>query len=179
MRPTSQNSLVLVIDLQERLMPAIHGAERVEAAARLLIDAARLFDVPIIASEQYPRGLGPTRPAIAEVLPQPPLPKVVFSAYGDDGLHAAIEAAGRKAVVIVGVEAHVCVLQTTLDLIAAGYTVFVARDAVGSRAPENRDTAMELLRAAGAVITCVETVAFEWCGAAGTDRFKALSKLVK
>lgn len=177
----SQDSLLLVIDIQERLVPAIHtpDADAVVKNTALLIQAAALFGVPVVASEQYPRGLGATVPAVASLLPSPPLQKLEFSAWRNAELRALIEGLGRRSVVVTGVEAHVCVLQTALDLLAAGFTVHVAADAVGSRAPQNRATALDLLRQAGAVVTCAETAAFQWCGVAGSDAFKQLSRLVR
>ena len=175
------DSFLLVIDVQERLIPAIAGpdADDVVKNTQLLIQAAALFGVPIVASEQYPRGLGATVPSIASLLPSPPLDKLEFSAWRNAELRSSMEGLGRRSVVVTGVEAHVCVLQTALDLLAAGFTVHVAADAVGSRAPQNRTTALALLAQAGAVVTCAETVAFQWCGAAGSDAFKQLSRLVR
>lgn len=173
--------LLLVIDLQERLMPAMAPAdsERALRAAGILIEGARLFDVPTLASEQYPKGLGATVPAVQQALPSPALAKLEFSAYANPELRAAIDATGRRHAVLVGVEAHVCVLQTALDLLAAGFAVHVAADGVASRAPADKAVALELLRGAGAVVTVSETVVFQWCGRAGTDAFKAVSRLVR
>lgn len=182
LRPTADTSALLVIDIQERLLPAIDpaAADRVVQNARLLVEAAHLFGVPVIASEQYPRGLGPTIAPIANALGgAAPLPKVEFSAVRNPELAAAIAATGRRHIVVCGIETHVCVLQTALDLVADGKVVHVASDAVGSRDPANRLVGLEIMRQAGAVVSSAETVAFQWAGRAGSEAFKALSRLVR
>ncbi len=155
---------------------AVPGVVR---ATRILAGAAAAVGVPVLASEQYPKGLGATVPEVREVLPEAPLAKLEFSAYANPELRAALERTGRRQVVLVGVEAHVCVLQTALDLVEAGFTVHVAADGVASRSPADRAVALDLLRGAGVVITASETAAFQWCGRAGNDAFKVVSKLVR
>ncbi len=180
-RLDAASCFVLVIDLQERLVPAMAGAEMTAAlrAARVVVEGARPFDVPVLASEQYPKGLGSTVPEVASLLPSPPLPKLEFSAWANPELRATMVATGRRTAVLLGVEAHVCVLQTALDLLHEGYVVHVVADGVASRSPADRATALELLRGAGAVITVSESVVFQWCGRAGTDAFKVVSRLVR
>ncbi len=173
-------SLLLIVDAQERLLPAIADGEAVIAACATLIDGAMLFDVPIVACEQNPRGLGPTAEVLRTRLTGAAMfEKLTFSAYADPAIRARIEAAPDQAVVLCGLEAHVCVLQTALDLRAAGREVFVCADAIGSRKAESRDLALPRLRQAGVQVVSVEMLLFEWAGAAGTDAFRAMSRLVR
>ncbi len=179
------HSQLLIVDVQQKLMPVIHNAERIEAAIVLLLDAAAALGVPVIVSEQYPKGLGATVHAIAEhQLPTRSFEKIRFSAA--EGFQAICTAADdvttvdhRDQVVIVGIEAHICVLQTAMDLLAQGYRVFVVEDAVSSRRESDHRTAMNRLRDAGAVVCTSESVAFEWCEEAGTDEFRVISRLVR
>lgn len=173
-------SLLLVVDIQSRLAPAIANADEVVAnAARLLQGSERLM-VPAWVSEQYVQGLGATVDAL-----QPHLgaawrfEKIHFSCLKEDGLHGRLLATGRRQIVVCGTETHVCVLQTVLDLLALGFAVFVVADAVGSRTPANREAGLERMRAAGAVIVSTEMVLFEWLERAGTDDFRAVLPLIK
>jgi nicotinamidase-related amidase len=181
-RLTPEQSMLLVVDVQERLMPAMQSttADRLLHNTILLVRAAKLFHVPIIASEQYPKGLGPTIPDLAHQLDGvAPIEKTAFSCLRNPTLHSAITALERKHVVLCGVETHVCVLQTALDLLEDRYTVHVVSDAVGSRSEENRLIGLDLLRTAGGLISSVETVAFQWAQCAGNDAFRELSRLVR
>src|ERR1017187_10902957 len=128
---TAEGAVLLLIDLQQRLVPAIHDNEAVVARAVRLAEAARLLDVPVFATEQNPAGLGPKGGPLA-AYPQAVLPKTTFSAVGDPGF-AALLPAGASEIVVAGCEAHVCVLQTVLDLLGSGHRVLVAADATGSR----------------------------------------------
>ncbi len=180
-RIRAQSSALLIIDIQERLLPAIAvaDADRLVRNAKLLIDAAALFDVPVLVSEQYPRGLGPTIGPIAQSIEDGrAIAKTEFSCFQNDALRGAIDAAGKTQIVLCGIEAHVCVLQTALDL-APHYEVHVAADGIGSRDTANKAVGLEQMRQGGAIITSAETVAFQWCGKAGSDQFKALSRLVR
>jgi nicotinamidase-related amidase len=171
-----RRAALVVIDVQEGFRKAVPGFDQVAAAARALITGARAVELPILVTEQYPKGLGHTVPAIAEALPDQvrPLEKVCFSAPEADGF----ELAGRDQAVVCGIEAHVCVNQTTLDLLADGIEVQVVADAVGSRSAENRAIGLERMERAGAVITSVETALFELVGRAGTDEFKRVQQVV-
>ncbi len=173
-------SLLLLVDMQERLAPAIDGGEQAIERASILIRAARRLDIPILATEQYPKGLGPTlRPLAALLGSAPVLAKTAFSCADDPAIRAALEEAGRPQILVCGMEAHVCVLQSALGLQALGHEVFVVADAVGSRRPESRTLGLERLRAAGVGIVDVEMTVFEWLEQAGTDLFRELSKLIK
>jgi nicotinamidase-related amidase len=173
-------SALLVVDMQARLVPAIHEAEAVTARVRLLLDAARQLGVPVLASEQYPKGLGPTIEPVAALLPEgAALPKTTFSCARDPRLMQAIKGLDREQLVVCGVEAHVCVLQSAIELQEQGFAVHVAADAVGSRQPLRRDLGLARMRHAGCVIVDTEMAVFEWLREAGSDEFRALSRLVK
>lgn len=172
------DTTLLVIDVQEKLVRAMPRAARLVWNIGRLIDGARLLGVVVAGTEQYPRGLGPTVPALADRLG--PLPeKLSFSVAGCEPLVRQLAAASRPHILVCGIEAHVCVQQSVLDLLHAGYRVSVAADAVESRSDEDRTTALRRLEASGATLTTVEAALFEWCAAAGTSEFKALSQLVK
>ncbi|OZI26081.1 hypothetical protein CAL26_01640 [Bordetella genomosp. 9] len=175
---------LLVVDMQERLLPAMARPERLAARAAALLEGARDVDVPVIVSEQHPKGLGPTTASLREVLPaQAALhAKRVFSCMREPALAQAIRAqgaAGRRQVVVAGVETHVCVLQTALELRQEGYEVYVAADAAGSRRDEDRDFALERLRVEGVRIVTTEMVLFEWLGSADAPAFKSVSARIK
>ena len=181
--PDPENSALLIVDLQERLaaaMPA-HLQPAVIRNTVILIETACEFSLPILVSEQYPRGLGPTLPEVRAALPDHILPveKVVFSCCREPAFNALFESVAGRDIILCGIEAHVCVLQTALDLLANGHRVFIVADAVCSRTEENRFLGLELLRQAGAVIGSTEIIAFGLLRAAGSDRFKRISKLVK
>jgi nicotinamidase-related amidase len=177
-------SLVAVIDVQERLAAAM-PEERMARLVRgvgVLLEAAKLLGASVLATEQYPKGLGPTLPEIAaklDAIGAPRIEKTVFSATGAPEFVEGVERAAPATVIVVGMEAHVCVYQTVRDLIARGLTVMVAVDAVVSRRDEDRSTGISLCERAGGVPTTVETVVFDWLERAGTDEFRALSKLLR
>lgn len=166
-----------MIDVQERLVPAMADFDRVLDNLRRLLRGFAVLELPIVATEQYPAGLGPTIAPIAELLPTPPPAKVAFSCYGCEPFTEAV--APFQDLVIAGLETHVCVLQTALDTLARGQRAFVVADAVASRDPRNRDIALAQLAFAGAVVTSTETILFQLLGAAGSDAFRAISKLVR
>ncbi len=173
-------SVLLVVDIQERLLPVIDGQEGVLAAAGRMVRAAEILGIPIICTEQYPRGLGPTVDPLRSLIgAERTREKVAFSCCGAEGLLAELGGLGRPQVIVAGIEAHVCVQQTVLDLLAAGYRVYVAADAASSRSPLDRDVAFERMRQAGAVVTTTESVMFEWLEVAGTAEFKQVSRIVK
>jgi len=184
---SAEQSLLVVIDVQERLVPVIQGWEKLTASIRFLMDAAAILTVPVIVTEQYPKGLGPTVELIrnhpATILT---LEKLRFSAAETLISNAwGAEQATRMArpipeqIVLVGIESHVCVQQTALELRDEGLNVFVAADCIGSRHAEDHDAALRRMAAAGVTVTTAESIAFEWCGEAGSDRFKTLSRLVR
>ena len=167
---------LVVVDVQEGFRKAIPDFERVANATATLIEGAEAMGIPIIVSEQYPKGLGETAPEVAEHLPEGtrPLEKVVFSAADAEGF----DLEGRDQALVCGIETHVCVNQTVLDLLEDGAEVQVAEDAVGSRTEENKRVGLHKMERAGATLTSVETALFELLGRAGTDEFKAVQKLI-
>jgi len=176
MKLLRESSLLCVIDVQERLVPAVLDGANVVDRCRRLAEGARLLGVPAIVTEQYPQGLGRTVPELAAMLP-PPLDKLSFSSCGAAGFSAAMPA-GIGQVVICGLETHVCVAHTALDLLATGRAVFLASDAISSRHPHDRDTALRRLERAGCVPTTVEAALFEWCRSAADPQFQAVRRLV-
>ena len=172
---------VLVVDIQSRLTPAMppDALASVVKYTRALVGAAKELGLPVLATEQYPKGLGNLIPEVREVLPSPPLEKVHFSCGADPAFAAALEKTGRRQVVVCGMETHVCVFQTVRDLVAAGYEVHVCSDAVSSRTEEHRRTGLELCREAGAIVTTAETAIFDLLHEAATPEFKKVAPLVK
>jgi len=172
---------VLVVDVQSRLTPAMppDALARVVKYGRALVGAAKELGLPVLATEQYPKGLGETIPELKEVLPSPPLVKLHFSCGADPAFAAALERTGRRQVIVCGMEAHVCVFQTVRDLVGMGYEVHLCADAVSSRFEVHRASGIDLCRQAGAVITNAETVIFDLLHVAGTAEFKKVSALVK
>jgi isochorismate hydrolase len=171
-------SLLLLVDMQERLVPAMADAADVTQRCGVLLRAAYELGVPILASEQYPKGLGPTLPALAEFATRR-LEKVEFSAYANAGIREELKRAGQSQLILAGVEAHVCVLQTGLELIDAGYQVFVVADAVASRRAESREVALHRIARAGATLITVEMALFEWLRSASAPEFRSISKLIR
>jgi len=173
-------SVLVVVDIQERLLPAIHGREGLVPRVKLLAFGARTMGVPIILTEQYPKGLGPTVPELKEALGAPqPLTKVEFSCASGPGFMAKLTAMGRKQVVLCGIESHVCMAQTTVELRGHGYKVWLATDAMGSRRLRDHESALRRLETGGAVLTTAEAVVFEWLRRAGTAEFKSVVGKVK
>jgi nicotinamidase-related amidase len=167
---------LVVVDVQEGFRKAIPDFERVANATATLIEGAEAIGIPIIVTEQYPKGLGETAPEVAEHLPEgtEPLEKVVFSAADAEGF----DLGARDQALVCGIETHVCVNQTVLDLLDAGTEVQVAEDAVGSRTEENKRVGLHKMEQAGATLTSVETALFELLGRAGTEEFKQVQRLI-
>ena len=178
-RLSALNSTLLVVDVQDRLLAVMPDASGLVRDVGFLLDVAHLLKVPALATEQYPPGLGPTTAELARRLPSERPAKVAFSCCGAPGLLAELRRLGRPNVVVAGMEAHVCVLQTTLDLLAEGLGVFVPVDAVQSRFPVDQEVAVRRLERAGAVLTTAEATAFEWLGGSDHPQFKAVSKLIQ
>jgi nicotinamidase-related amidase len=168
------------VDIQERLLPAIFERERVVQNAVRLIRGATVLGIPLFATEQYRKGLGGTVSAVASAMPGfAPMEKLAFSACGAAGFVSALKAKKVSDVLLCGIEAHVCVSQTCLDLLREGFRVFVAADAVSSRTPENYRIGVERMREAGAVIVSTEMALFELLEKAGTEEFKQILALVR
>lgn len=179
-----RRSQLLLIDIQGKLAPHVANGDSVVANCTRLARYARRLGVPATLTEHYPKGLGPTATPVREALGNevPRFEKIAFSSWQDEAIRGRIEslrAEGRDQVVVAGMEAHVCVGQTSLDLLAAGFEVFLVADAVGSRATDVRDIAIRRLERAGAHIVAHEMVAFEWLGRGDTNEFKDLIEVIK
>lgn len=177
------SSLLLIIDIQEQLGQAMPGKvlNRVVYNSSLLARSAGLLDVPVLRTEQYPKGLGPTVADLTPALPEASqsFEKTTFSCLGAPGFAQALELSGRRQIIIVGMEAHVCVLQTALDLRAGNYQIYVAEDAICSRRLENYQNALDRLRQSAVSVVSAESVIFEWLGDSRHDNFKAIQALLR
>ncbi|MBN2098319.1 MAG: hydrolase [Dehalococcoidia bacterium] len=171
---------LVVIDIQEKLAQLMYRKEALFENAQKLIRGVQILEVPIIVTEQYPKGLGPTIREIAALFPDfKPLPKVAFSCCGDEGFQRELLALDRRQILICGIETHVCVYQTAVDLLASGYEVEVVADAVSSRTADNREVALQRMRDEGAGITSTEMALFDLMKVAEGPKFKEVSKIVK
>jgi nicotinamidase-related amidase len=177
-RMSAADTGLLVVDVQEKLMALIPGGDRLVGNIAFLIDAARSLGMTVQATEQYPRGLGPTAGELARRIPERP-DKVSFSCCAVPAVVGNFDRAGRPKVLLAGIEAHVCVLQTALDLLARDLQVFVAADAVASRYAIDQEVALRRLEREGAVVTTSEAAVFEWIGGADHPHFKDISRLVQ
>ena len=170
-----------MIDMQTRLTAAM-PPEAMQAAIKnseILATAAKLLEVPSLLTEQYPKGLGHTVPELLALLPNVhAVEKTVFSCMAEPAFSRQLTG-DRPQLILAGIEAHICVLQTAMDLIAAGKQVYVAEDAVVSRNPANKANALVRMRDAGCIVTNTESIVFEWLGKAEGDAFKAISKLIR
>jgi len=176
---TREESVLMVIDIQERLAAVMERRQQVVRNAQILISVAQRLGIPIIVTEQYPKGLGKTVKELSDMLGDfHAFEKLSFSAYTPE-VASELAKLGRKKVMICGMETHVCVFQTVRELLRAGYQPFVVGDAVCSRAQDNHQNGLDLMDRMGAVITNTETVIFDLLKVAGTPEFKELSKLVK
>ena len=176
----AQRSCLLIVDVQQGLAPVMSDPRRVYRGCVLLLRAAARLALPVVISEQYPRGLGPTSGELLEYAPEGAvMEKLHFSCAADDGIRARIEGTGRDQIVIAGIESHVCVLQSALGFKQAGFSPVVVADACASRDPANYQAAMSRLADNGVAIVTVEMVIFEWLHRAGTPEFKELSALIK
>jgi nicotinamidase-related amidase len=176
MRLRREETVIVLVDFQERFEGAVDGFSMAADRARILAAAASVLGIPVVVTEQYPRGLGHTvTPVSGAVVGFSPLEKTVFSAAKAEGFSLQ----GRSSAVVCGVEAHVCVAQTVLDLIEAGTDVTVPVDATASRSALDRSTALERMRASGAELTTVEAVVFELLGGADDPNFREVQGLIK
>jgi len=176
-----EQAALVVIDVQEKLVPAMDEriCGQVISHINLLLEGFKAMNLPIIATEQYPRGLGNTIEELAAATEQQCVEKIAFSCAGEPNFVAALERTGARQVVLVGMEAHVCVYQTLIDLLDRGYTVHLVRDAICSRFKSDYQTVITMAPQLGAVLTTTETALFQLVGVAGTEAFKLVSKLVR
>jgi nicotinamidase-related amidase len=174
------STVLLLIDFQERLFPVMHEKEKLLNNVVKLIKGVQVLEIPIILTEQYPKGLGPTISEIKELIPGvKPVEKVCFSCTDEEAFNKALETLKRKQVLMAGIEAHVCVYQTAMALARAGYEVQVVSDCVSSRDPENKLAALFKMGAAGISPTTMEMALFELLKVAQGDKFKQISAIVK
>lgn len=178
----ADNSVVVIVDIQQRLMQVMPSGvrSRILEQVSILLTAANVLSVPVIVTEQYPKGLGPTEFDITTMLAAdvPVIEKTCFSCVQSDQFKQQLEQIGRNKVILTGMESHICILQTALDLLGQGYQVYVLEDAVSSRSKANQYNALQRMRSSGVVITNVESALFEWLGDAKHPEFKTLAKLI-
>jgi nicotinamidase-related amidase len=183
MKLSRANAVFVIIDVQQKLMPVIDGGEAVIRNVERLVRGAHILGVPVILTEQYVKGLGATvdsvRAAFEETGGYRPIEKACFSAHGSEAFAAQLAALERTQVIVAGVEAHVCVYQTVSDLIAANFEVTLVADAVSSRAAANKEIALRRLLSDGVKLSSTEMVLFELLGVAGSEEFRAISRLIK
>jgi hypothetical protein len=176
---SSADTGLLVVDVQDKLFHMVMNPAAVERDILFMLDVAAVLQLPVLATEQYPKGLGGTLPSVAAKLTGPTPEKLTFSCCGIPEVASFFRRQARPKLIVVGIETHVCVQQTALDLLLDGFTVFLAADAVSCRYRVDHDLALGRMQQAGAVVTSVEALAFELVGAAGTAQFKEVSKLVQ
>lgn len=174
-----EDTALFIIDIQDKLVPAMKYKDEVINNSKILITAAKEMDFPIIATEQYPKGLGRTVSELLELINEKHIfPKNSFTAYTDE-VKEVLKSLGRKKVIVTGMETHICVFQTTRDLIRNGYEVFLCKDAVASRTKTNYLNGLDLSQSLGAVITNTETAVYDLLKVSGTPEFKAMLKMIK
>ena len=177
---TTDNTVLVVIDFQERLFPVMHDKEKLLRNVVKLIKGVKVLEIPVVLTEQYPKGLGPTIPEIKELLPDiKPIEKVCFNCCDEESFCKSLESLKRRQVLIAGIEAHICVYQTAITLSRAGYEVQVVGDCVSSREPENKLVSLFKMGAAGISPTTTEMALFELLKVAKGDKFKQISNIVK
>ena len=174
------NTVLVLIDVQGKLWNVMEEKEALLANLQKLVRGIRLLELPVILTEQNPRGLGPTLPELAQEMPEAvALPKFCFSCYQEKRFHESLVALNRKQVLICGIEAHICVYQTAMELLENGYEVQVVADGVSSRTAKNRDIALSRIQSEGARLTTVEMALFELLQTAENARFKEMSRIIK
>lgn len=180
---SADNSILVVIDIQERLTAAMPARvlERLKYNSTILLKAAGNLSIPVLATLQYPKGLGPMIPSVSDLLPADTriFEKTCFSSLDAEGFNEELDKSARKQVILLGVEAHICVLQTAMGLQDAGYQVFVAMDAICSRHRENYENALARLQQAGITTSNTESIVYEWLRDARHEHFKGISALIK
>jgi nicotinamidase-related amidase len=180
MRILKERSAALIIDIQERLFPFIFENEKLTKNVTKLIEGLKIIGIPIFVTEQYVKGLGPTiSPIVAVMADHPRIEKMAFSCCDEPSVMEGIAVTGKENIIIAGIESHVCVLQTVIDLKSNGYNPIVVEDCVSSRSENDKRLAIERMRQEGAIITTCESVLFELLRYSGTEQFKGISRLVK
>lgn len=180
MRILKENTVAIFIDIQERLFPFIHDKDTLEQNLVTLSAGLQTLEIPLLVTEQYTKGLGFTVPPLKIALgDHHAIEKTAFSCCDEPRFMTALNASGKQNVILCGIETHVCVLQTAIDLLQSGYQPVVIEDCVSSRKLSDKNTAIERMRKEGAIISSLESILFELARYSGTDAFKAISKLVK
>lgn len=179
MRIFKENAVGLVIDIQERLFPLIYENEIIAKNTAILVQGLKSLAIPIIFTQQYTKGLGPSIQQVREMMDADPIEKISFSCCDESNFSARLSGLNKKFVIISGIETHVCVLQTVIDLINLGYVPVVIEDCVSSRRLNDKNVAIGRMRGEGAVISTYESILFELLRYSGTPEFKEISRLVK
>ena len=180
MRILKDNTFALIIDIQEKLFPHIHENNRLLENTQKLVEGLKILNIPIKITEQYKRGLGDTLPEISALLQGCTFfEKKSFSCCDDSAIFENINADSRRTVILAGIEAHICVIQTAIDLLANGFCPVIVEDCVSSRKPDDKRISINRMLYAGITVTSYESLLFELCRYSGTDEFKAISKIVK
>ncbi|TCO74761.1 isochorismatase family protein [Marinisporobacter balticus] len=180
MRILKENTVAIIIDMQERLLPHMEKSNVLLDNLKILIKGLNALDIPILVSEQYTKGLGPTVNEITQVLEQyTPLEKMSFSCFDESMIQEKIDYMNKEWIIIAGIESHICVLQTVIDLIDSGYIPIIIEDCIASRKANDKQIAIGRMQKEGAIITTYESILFELCRHAKSDAFKTISKLIK
>ena len=181
MRIDPNNTAVLVVDYQEKLLPAIHDVEHLLERTQILLSGLQVLEIPVVLTEQYAKGLGPTVKEIRGCLGENyhPYDKMTFSVMGCEAVKESFAALGKKNIIVCGTEAHICVLQSVIDLLAEGYNVYLVEDCIASRKPSDKESGIKRAMGEGALITSAEAILFELTVISGTPTFKQISKIVK
>lgn len=180
MRILREETAAVVIDIQDRLLPHIHEGDKIRRNCMKLIEGLKILSVPLLVTQQYTKGLGPTDPSIIQMFPEfKSIEKISFSCCGEPAFTEQLDRTGKRNVILCGIESHVCVLQTCIDLLATGKKVVVVEDCVSSRKLNDKRIAIERMRQEGALITTLESLLFELTGKAGSDIFRNISQIVK
>lgn len=175
-----EDAVLVAIDFQTKLMPAMTDMKNLEETAEKLIKGIRILDIPVLVTQQYTKGLGPTTEKIGNALGEHiPIEKNTFSAMGTPDFVKELEKTGKKSVILIGIEAHICVQQTALQLLEAGYQVYVIQDCIASRKESDSLCSLQRMAVAGAVITTYEAILYELMGGSKAEGFKAISAIVK
>jgi nicotinamidase-related amidase len=180
LRIFANDTVALVIDIQEKLFPHIDNHKNLQTNCEILLSGLNVLNIPIVVTEQYPKGLGPTIKSISGLIKDfNPIEKLSFSCCGESKFLESLHEYGKRNVIICGIETHVCVLQTVMDMIERGYLPVIIEDCVSSRKSTDRETALKRMAREGVITTTYESMLFELLEVAGTDQFKQISKLVK
>lgn len=170
----------VIIDMQEKLLPCMYECEKLLKTTLKLIEGLQVLSVPVLVTQQYTKGLGATCRDIVNLIPGFDFTeKIAFSCYGEPEFKNKLDCIGKKHIIICGIETHICVLQTCLDMLDAGYVPVIVEDCVSSRSSNDKAVAVERMRQAGATVTTMESILFELTGCAGTETFRSVSKIIK